>query len=852
VFESDVVCGGRPVLRGPGRRKSVLRGTLVLACALALTGSLPALARATTYYVSPSGSDANTGTSTATPWQTVAKVNGAALSPGDSVLFQGGQHFHDAPLTPARSGSTSAPIAFGAYGGGRPTFSRGIALSGVADVAFSGLRLTAGVRGSASEVTLSDNVIALAKGNVVNGIRASGSGWTIAANTVTGAGSSGISLTGSGDTVTNNWILDTGADTAITTPKSAITLDAADTTVSGNVIENFWDNGILVAAHGSTVTRNDITNTRGYTSAASTIGLLFRQNDATAATSTFRLNTIAGTTGSDIRMSAGTFPLTESFVIARNSLLHFSGAYLSAAPTAGSCECAAASNLELGISSGTTYYVASGGSDGNAGTTPSAPWKTIGEVNNPGSNHPGVAIRPGDVVLLRSSQRFSDATLDARSGTTVGGTPEPVVFGSYGAGQAIIAPTAAGDGVWLAGIHNAVVQDLEFDGSSSSAPDGGVYSHDGATDCSDAVCSYAITIAGNTIRHWFEGVRTGPADHDWTVAYNEIDHTDDNGIFFDRSGSGPYFGSTRMDALFNDISDTGQHPPDHPHAIYDDSTSSRVIGNRIARFGDGVIPSSGISIRFTRSIVEGNTIDGGAIRYGNGIDLYDYDTGAGCTAAHPCPSLWAYNRISNVAGNGIYLDYHYGPDACATCLPPQAFTIVNNTIMVAQDTSGSAASPLAQLDFEYPNGTLTLANNIATGNAGIELGLEEDHTPCPIGTTVTIAESHDDWFDTAPGQFERCNARYATLAAYQQGSSLGAQDIGSAPEVDPATFALAPGSPAIDAGTTGIPGAPAYAPTCAGTMFSYCGSAPDLGAVEFRPSAPAVAGPRAARRDRSR
>src|SRR5262249_5041856 len=44
----------------------------------------------TTYYVSPSGSDSNPGTSPASAWRTVSRVNRADLSPGDAVLFQGG------------------------------------------------------------------------------------------------------------------------------------------------------------------------------------------------------------------------------------------------------------------------------------------------------------------------------------------------------------------------------------------------------------------------------------------------------------------------------------------------------------------------------------------------------------------------------------------------------------------------------------------------------------------------------------------------------------------------------------------------------------------------------------------
>src|SRR6266702_1043167 len=75
-------------------------------------------ALATTYYVSPSGSDSNSGTA-ASPWQTVDRINRTLLVPGDSVLFQGGQRFSGTTLIPPASGAASAPIRFGSYGTGR-------------------------------------------------------------------------------------------------------------------------------------------------------------------------------------------------------------------------------------------------------------------------------------------------------------------------------------------------------------------------------------------------------------------------------------------------------------------------------------------------------------------------------------------------------------------------------------------------------------------------------------------------------------------------------------------------------------------------------------------------------------
>lgn len=76
-------------------------------------------ANATNYYFSTSGNDANNGTTTSTPWQTIAKFNSvfASKSPGDNFLFNRGDVFYGT-LIISRSGSVGLPITIGAYGTG--------------------------------------------------------------------------------------------------------------------------------------------------------------------------------------------------------------------------------------------------------------------------------------------------------------------------------------------------------------------------------------------------------------------------------------------------------------------------------------------------------------------------------------------------------------------------------------------------------------------------------------------------------------------------------------------------------------------------------------------------------------
>ncbi len=97
----------------PGLLKRI---ALAVAC-FALFAFAPA-ARATTYYVAAAGSDTNNGTSSATPWQTIAKVNATTFAAGDSVLFNRGDVWYGVALVASSSGSAGSPITFGAYGAG--------------------------------------------------------------------------------------------------------------------------------------------------------------------------------------------------------------------------------------------------------------------------------------------------------------------------------------------------------------------------------------------------------------------------------------------------------------------------------------------------------------------------------------------------------------------------------------------------------------------------------------------------------------------------------------------------------------------------------------------------------------
>jgi len=86
-----------------------------LAMILVLCGT----AAATTYYVDPSGSNGNNGTSPQTAWRTLLKVGISTFQPGDVILFKRDAVWNEW-LTPPSSGTAGNPITFDAYGNGRP------------------------------------------------------------------------------------------------------------------------------------------------------------------------------------------------------------------------------------------------------------------------------------------------------------------------------------------------------------------------------------------------------------------------------------------------------------------------------------------------------------------------------------------------------------------------------------------------------------------------------------------------------------------------------------------------------------------------------------------------------------
>ena len=266
--------------------------------------AVTATAGGITYYVSPSGSDSNSGTSPSQAWQTVKQVDRANLKPGDVVLFQGGATFTDDPLMPGwgtdASGTSTAPITFGSYGQGRAALPLGIWFNGDDNLVFANLALgassgdssTGGFQGTGDGITIEGLQIS----HVGLGVLSEGNNWRIVDNTISYTGDSGMLLGfnagtpgdppgGSGYLVSQNTITETGLNPALTFGTHGIYLKVADSTVTDNTITHFNNDGISVRYRNNTITGNTISGGE--------IGLAWFQYDNQSGTSDWSNNTLS-------------------------------------------------------------------------------------------------------------------------------------------------------------------------------------------------------------------------------------------------------------------------------------------------------------------------------------------------------------------------------------------------------------------------------------------------------------------------------------------------------------------------------------------------------------------------------
>ncbi len=241
------------------------------------------------------------------------------------------------------------------------------------------------------------------------------------------------------------------------------------------------------------------------------------------------------------------------------------------------------------------------------------------------------ALRPGDTVLFAGGRTFADAALLPPASGRRG---RPIRFGAYGAARARL-PL----GVWFSGRRELVLQDLDISGAGRQ----------GVQGRGDDVVVRGCRLARLLIGVHGDGRR-------WTISGNVIERTGDSGVIL--LGAGHVVRANR-------IADTGRDPAITwgKHGIYLKAAGSHVVANTITRFAD-----SGISARRNDTVIERNTITGGAI----GISWFQ-------ESAVPGRSVWRKNQIAGTNLAGIYVSPrdHGGETR-------ESFTITENRIQPAQ------------------------------------------------------------------------------------------------------------------------------------------------------------------------
>ncbi len=277
---------------------------------------------------------------------------------------------------------------------------------------------------------------------------------------------------------------------------------------------------------------------------------------------------------------------------------------------------------------GATYYVSASGSDSNSGTSPGAAWRTVKRVDQ-------ASLHAGDGVLFEGGATFSDEVLMPGSS---GASGSPIVFGSYGQGNATLP-----QGVWFRG-HN----DLGFE-NLTIGPEGGVQG-----------TGEDITIEWCTIGHDSLAINAAAGssnsnNRNWTIDDNSIDHTGNSGMLLEGENftvSGNTITNTGLDSSI----------PYGKHGIYLKVANATVSQNTIADFSE-----DGVSVRYRNSTVVDNYISGGSI----GIAWFQYDAIAGT-------SHWAGNTIVGTTAAGFYVS----PSDIGGSTR-ESFVIENNTVQPA-------------------------------------------------------------------------------------------------------------------------------------------------------------------------
>jgi len=334
----------------------------------------------------------------------------------------------------------------------------------------------------------------------------------------------------------------------------------------------------------------------------------------------------------------------------------------------------------------TNYYVATTGSDSNAGTSPGAPWLTLQHAND---SLPGGGAAAGSCINVAPGSYPGGVSL------TTGGARAAsngyVVYRCAKLDACTI--TAAG---WTTGAFNAT-------GTGQGAAHPAYLIFDGFRMIANAAYEYSVAVSC-----WAGNLGTAATCHHWMMLNSIIKGYGQGGI---GQGDGEYYMSSHNIVYDNAVFCDGQIygsgisyvvlKPVSGYTQTADDTNARnnaalnLIGIQGPSFPFHNLVAWNI-VYTNRNTCKGSDTDG------NGIIMDSFSTGNGNTVQYTAPTLVAFNLSYNNGGGGVHI--FFSEDVTA------ANNSVYNDYLDPQNTGAARAG----IDTNQSYGN-TIINNLVVG-----------------------------------------------------------------------------------------------------------------------------------------
>lgn len=455
------------------------------------------------------------------------------------------------------------------------------------------------------------------------------------------------------------------------------------------------------------------------------------------------------------------------------------------------------------------YYVATSGSDSNPGNK-SAPWKTL--------QHAADKAVPGSKINVRGGI-YNQKLKITRSGSASQG---PIVFSNYGKEKVIIDGTGLSvDGieglVEMKDVNYITVHGFEIRNYSTTSRNSvpvGIYVHGSGgfihltNNKIHRIQNTAKPIGSDLMGRDAHGIAVygteAPASvHDITINGNELYNlvlgTSETLVL---NGNVDTFAVT--DNLIHDTDNIGidiiGFEGIAPNTAYDQARNGLVKGNRVYNVSSNQNPSYGKKVPNNSNSAGGIYVDGGKdtiieqnYSYNNdiGIEIASEHAGRATSNITVRSNLIYNNRQTGIAMGG----YDKQRGSTVNC------KVVNNTVY-KNDTLGGGSG---QIFIQYDTKNNIIKNNIVVASLTNVLIYNEYFKNAGNVVDYNLYFTADG---SADAYWTWQNKNYTGFSAYKTGSGNDAHSLFIDPKFVNAAkgdFHVRPSSPAINAGSTGIP-----------------------------------------------